>query len=490
MSGRNWLTTLTLTGLILGAIVGEFYYRRAADVDNGPARLAEHDALVARKNADDAAWTPADQARLHALRGEIGPVLSKRAFGRAASYIGSDIFMGLLKMLIMPLIVSSVIVGVTSAGDFSRLGRMAGMTFCYFFSTMLLAVALGLVLVSVIQPGRGFFDGPGGDEARATYLTMGAERRGEMEAMHATEGVDSPKTTMDALMGILIRMVPNNPVDDLARGQTLPVIVFSIFFGIILSMIGPSGRPLIDLMRALMDVMIKMTEYVLCLAPVGVFFLVGRAVAGIGLETFAQKIGVYMFTVIAGLLLHGFVVLPLILWIFGRTNPWRFTIAMREALLLAFSTASSSATLPVTIDCAQTRGGCSRRASGFVLPLGSTVNMDGTALYEAVAVVFLAQAFSGGAIPLSDLIILALTATLAAVGAAGIPEAGLTTMIIVITAVNAGGTVYIPPAAIGLILGVDRILDMTRTMINVWGDAVGARIITRREPDGGAPEAG
>jgi Na+/H+-dicarboxylate symporter len=194
------------------------------------------------------------------------------------------------------------------------------------------------------------------------------------------------------------------------------------------------------------------------------------------------------------LLLHGVVILPLLLWIFGKANPWRYFLAMKEALLLAFSTASSSATLPVTIDCARNRGGCSRRSSGFVLPLGSTINMDGTALYEAVAVIFLAQAFAGGSLPWGDKVVLALTATLAAIGAAGIPEAGLTTMLLVITAVNAGGVVYIPPAAIGLILGVDRILDMTRTMINVWGDAVGARIMTRHDvehrEDGAAAAGG
>ena len=483
MSHRNWITTLTIVGLLLGALVGEYYYRTASGVDGAAERLARHDTLVAKKLAGETEWTAADADELIQLRKTIAPVRSKRTFTTMAQYVGADIFMGLLKMLIMPLIIASVICGVTNAGDFSRLGRLAGKAFLYFFSTMLLAVVLGMTMVSLVKPGQDFFTGPGGEAERESYLRMGDERRSEMVETQASRGVEAPKGTADALLGILIRMVPNNPIADIARGQTLPVIVFSLFFGIVLSMIGARGKPLVELARALMDVMIKMTGIVLYLAPVGVFFLVGRAVAGIGIEQFAQKIGQYMLTVISALLIHGFIVLPLVLIIFGRANPFRFFIAMREAVLLAFSTASSSATLPVTIDCARTKGGCSRKASGFVLPLGSTINMDGTALYEAVAVIFLAQAFTGQAIPLGDMVVLALTATLAAVGAAGIPEAGLTTMILVITAVNTSGTIYIPPAAIGLILGVDRILDMTRTMVNAWGDAIGAKILTRTEPD-------
>ncbi len=232
-----------------------------------------------------------------------------------------------------------------------------------------------------------------------------------------------------------------------------------------------------------MATMIRMTEVVLWLAPAGVFCLVAMSVGRIGVETFTQRIGVYMFTVLAGLGIHGFIVLPLALWLITRTNPWRFLGAMRPALLMAMSTASSSATLPVTIEAARGPGGCSKRATGFVLPLGSTINMDGTALYEAVAVVFLAQAFSPVPLDWGQMIVIALTATLAAIGAAGIPEAGLTTMILVVAAVNQSGMAKIPVGAIALVLGVDRILDMCRTTINVWGDAVGARIISHSEPD-------
>jgi Na+/H+-dicarboxylate symporter len=219
------------------------------------------------------------------------------------------------------------------------------------------------------------------------------------------------------------------------------------------------------------------------LAPVGVAALVAWTVARLGVAEVAGPMGWYMVVVLAGLLLHGFVVLPAVLWVLTRENPYRFAHGMRSALLMALGTASSSATLPVTVDAAVTKGGCSKRAAGFVLPLGATINMDGTALYEAVAVVFLFQAY-GIELGMAELAIVVITATLAAVGAAGIPSAGLVTMVIVVQAVNSSlGEAHLPLAAVGLILGVDRVLDMSRTMVNVWGDAVGAKIITRIAPD-------
>ncbi|MEC8734809.1 MAG: dicarboxylate/amino acid:cation symporter, partial [Planctomycetota bacterium] len=203
-------------------------------------------------------------------------------------------------------------------------------------------------------------------------------------------------------------------------------------------------------------------------------------------ESLIGPLGGYMSTVLIGLGIHGLVVLPLILWILGRTNPYRFMFRMRKALLTAFGTDSSSATLPVTIETAIDEGGCSKRSSNFVLPLGATVNMDGTALYEAVAVVFLFQLY-GIELEFAELMIVVITATLAAVGAAGIPSAGLITMVIVIGAVNTSlagrGIEELPLSAVGVIYGVDRLLDMCRTVVNVWGDATGAKIITRLAPD-------
>ena len=213
-------------------------------------------------------------------------------------------------------------------------------------------------------------------------------------------------------------------------------------------------------------------------------------VGTIGFATIVGPLGSYIGVVLLGLLIHGLLILPLILWLLTRCNPYRFMWQMRRALLTAFGTDSSSATLPVTMDSAENEGGCSKRASNFVLPLGSTINMDGTALYEAVAVVFLFQLF-GIDLSFSELIVVVITATLAAVGAAGIPSAGLVTMVIVIAAVNAslaGSGHQLPLAAIGVILGVDRIVDMCRTTVNVWGDATAAKVMTRLAPDEAEPE--
>ena len=229
-----------------------------------------------------------------------------------------------------------------------------------------------------------------------------------------------------------------------------------------------------------------LVRWVIWLTPIGVFFLVAWTVGRIGFDSIVGPLGWYMATVLFGLAIHGFIVLPLVLWFIAGVHPFRFMWQMKRALMTAIGTDSSSATLPVTIDAAETDGECSKRAANFVLPLGATINMDGTALYEAVAVVFLFQLF-GIELEFSTLIVVVITATLAAIGAAGIPSAGLVTMVIVITAVNmnlsGSENGPLPIAAIGIIIGVDRILDMCRTAVNVWGDAVGARIITKLAPD-------
>lgn len=433
MNARRLLTILIFAGLLAGAVVGQI--------------------LHSRYGTDLPGWV--DLFRI----------------------IGKDIFMRSLRMLVIPLIISSVIVGVTSIGDFRHLGSLGGKTLAYYVTTMLAAVIVGLVLVNLMQPGVGFFQGEQGEWQKQQYLAQGAEFQ------HRADQPDRPASFGQALLGIVVQMIPENPIAAAAKGDALPTIMFSLLFGILLTTIGPSNRVVIQFFEAVMAVMIRMTELVLWLAPAGVFCLVAISVAGVGLETFTQRIGLYMFTVLAGLGIHGFVILPAALWLFARTNPFAFFWAMRPALLMALSTASSSATLPVTIETAAGPGRCSKRATGFVLPLGSTINMDGTALYEAVAVVFLAQAFSPVPLDLGQMIVVALTATLAAIGAAGIPEAGLTTMILVVSAVNQSGMAQIPPEAIALVLGVDRILDMCRTSINVWGDCVGARIMSHIEPD-------
>jgi solute carrier family 1 (high affinity glutamate transporter) protein 1 len=394
------------------------------------------------------------------------------------SFVGNTFFIGLLKMVLVPLVVSSVVVGVSSIGDPAQLGRIGGWTVLYYFGTMVVAVVIGVVLVTAVQPGKGF------DEAFRTQQTEQFEAADTDQQRRAQDA--QTQGLWGAFQNIAKQLIPSNPIGDAAAGRLLPVISFSLIMGIALTMVGERARPVLSFFDGLYAAVMRLVDAILWLAPLGVFCLVAWTVARIGTSSLVGPLGTYMLTVVAGLAVHALLVLPLVLWVFGRTNPYRFMHQMREALLTAFGTDSSSATLPVTIDIAENRGGVSKRAAGFVLPLGATVNMDGTALYEAVAVVFLFQCF-GIELGTTQLVIIVITATLSAVGAAGIPSAGLVTMVIVVQAVNnslaGGGGPQLPMAAVGIILGVDRILDMCRTTVNVWGDSVGAKIISRIAPD-------
>ncbi len=442
----SWiLTLLILVGLVLGTIAGQLLYDPEFNLSQPDSEHAHTTALA------------------------------------VFDFLGNTIFMGLLKMMIIPLVATSVVVGVTSVGDFRKLGKIGGWTLVYYVSTMLIAVTLGLCLVTAFKPGAKI------DEQRRAEAEVGfSQDTDKVEALTAKQ----QEGLMGAVRGLVSQIIPLNIVAAAAKGQPLPIIFFSIFFGVVVTMIGPRNRIIIDFFNATFEVLMKMVHAVIWLAPVGVFALLAWTVARIGLSVFASAISTYMFVVLLGLGIHGLIVLPLILKLFakvgpdGSTNPYRFMKQMRQAIMTAIGTDSSSATLPVTMECATEIGGVSKQSAGFVLPLGSTINMDGTALYEAVAVVFLAQAY-GMQLGVATLVLIAITATLAAVGAAGIPSAGLVTMVIVLDAVNSNviandPTVSpIPVAAIGLIIGVDRILDMFRTAVNVWGDAVGAKIIDR-----------
>jgi Na+/H+-dicarboxylate symporter len=362
---------------------------------------------------------------------------------------------------------------------------IGGSTLLYYFSTMLAAVILGAVLVTAIAPGVGL-----SPDAVASLQNDGAAAYETNSGLRNAMGTANEKGLAGAWMNILEQIIPTNFFAELAGGRTLGVIVFALLLGLALAASGTAGAPAIAVFQSLFDGVMRLVLWILWLTPIGVFMLVTGTVAKIGLGSIAGPLGAYMLTVLAGLALHAFVTLPLVLMIFTRTNPYAFFFKMRKALLTAFGTDSSSATLPVTIETAIDEGGCSKRSSNFVLPLGATVNMDGTALYEAVAVVFMFQLW-GIELGVGELVIVVVTATLAAVGAAGIPSAGLVTMVIVVTAVNTSlagrGIQPLPLEAIGVIIGVDRILDMCRTTVNVWGDAVGARIITRLAPDDDDP---
>ncbi|MDX1681849.1 MAG: dicarboxylate/amino acid:cation symporter, partial [Phycisphaeraceae bacterium] len=306
----------------------------------------------------------------------VGEVLF-RSYGGAVpastleglKFVGDTFFMRLLKMLLVPLVVSSVVAGVCSIGDPRKLGRVGGLTLLYYLSTMAAAVVLGVVLVTTLAPGTGV-----PESFRVEQITA-FEQSTETTAQRVRDA--SGVGLLGAAKNILHQLIPSNPVKAAAEGQLLPLITFSLILGVVLTMIGERGRPLIDLFQSLFAAMMKLVEWVLWLAPLGVFCLIAWSVARIGTASLAGPLGLYMVTVFVGLVIHALVVLPLVLWLLGRTNPYRFLWQMKDALMTAFGTDSSSATLPVTLETAQDEGGCSKRASEFVLPLGATINMDG-----------------------------------------------------------------------------------------------------------------
>ncbi len=384
------------------------------------------------------------------------------ALATAAHELGG-LWLRLLSMLVVPLIISSLITGVTSMGDLRTLGRLGGRTLAYYLGTSLLAIATGLFFVNLIHPGVG---------AELSLLEQVAQGH------QAPDVAASGGSVLSVLWRQLLHMVPKNPLEAAAEGDMLPIIFFSLLFGGFLSAarhgddVSPPGvQQIIDLFSGLFDVMMRMTLWVVSLAPIGVFGFMFYAAAASGVEAF-RALGLYALTVAAGLAVHGFITLPLLLLLLARRSPWRHARDMLPALLTAFSTASSNGTLPLTMRCVEDRAGISPKVSGFVLPLGATINMDGTALYEAVAVLFIAQAY-GVDLSLGQQLVVALTALLASVGAAGIPHAGTVMMVVVLSAVG------LPTTAVGLILAVDRLLDMARTAINVWSDSTAAAVVAR-----------
>jgi Na+/H+-dicarboxylate symporter len=356
-------------------------------------------------------------------------------------------------MITIPLIVTSLVIGVAGLGSTERIGSMFGKTLLYYFVTSAIAIAVGITLVNIIRPGIGA-ELPGGGEGGIT---------GDEQSLPSV------------FMNLLNSMIPPNPIAAMANGDFLAVITFSILVGLfIIKVGGESGKTLTSFFQAAFDVIMEMTMFIIRLAPIGVFSFILFATASQGLEVF-KTFAWYMLTVFLGLVIHGCIILPLIVYFIGKRSPWKHIKDCSPALMTAFSTASSNGTLPVTMNCVEERAGISNRISSFVLPLGATVNMDGTALYEAVAVLFIAQAYNGFVMPVEQQLIVAITALLASVGAAGIPSAGLVMMAIVLQAVG------LPLDAQGLIIAVDRVLDMCRTTVNVWSDMCGCAVLARFE---------
>ncbi len=359
------------------------------------------------------------------------------------------IFLRALKMIIVPLIVSSIISGVTGLGDAENFGRLATKTLSYYIVTSILAILTGLVLVNIIQPGVG----------------------AQFGFHQAPQNINTSAATFK---DTLLRIIPTNPLASMVQGDILPTIFFSLLFGFFITRVNePYKQQLTDFFDGFFQVMMKLTHFIILFAPIGVFALIAKIIAQTGLEAFVPLFK-YMLTVILGLVIHATITLPALLYFLGGVSPLAHFKAMSAALMTAFSTSSSSATLPLTIDCAENNAGVSNKISSFVLPLGATINMDGTALYECVAAMFIAQVY-GIHLSFVQQLVVVVTALLASIGAAGIPMAGLVMITIILKAVG------LPLEGIGLILAVDRILDMLRTSVNVWSDSCGTVLIAKSE---------
>ncbi len=375
--------------------------------------------------------------------------------------LGGEIFLNLLTMMVVPLVMASVMSGIIGLGDIRKLGRPGGFAVTYYLMTTVLAVIVGLLMVNLIQPGVG-----------VDQTTLDASLA---EGQVSTAGrEDADLGTI--LRGLVLMLFTDNLIESAAKTSLLPLIFFSIIFAGMLTTMGTRVQALTKIIVQVNEALLSFILLLMKLAPFGIFCLVtarfGEAQAGGNLGAVLQQTGAYFGTVLAGLGVHAFLTLPLILWIFTRRNPFRFMYQMSQALLTAFSTASSTATLPITMNCAVEKAKVSKQSSDFVLPLGATINMDGTALYEAAAAIFIAQAI-GFELTITSQLVIAVTATMAAIGAAGIPEAGLVTMVIVLNAVG------LPVEYIGLILSVDWLLDRFRTAVNVFGDSIGSAVVDK-----------
>uniref|UniRef100_A0AAZ3QJI6 Amino acid transporter n=2 Tax=Oncorhynchus TaxID=8016 RepID=A0AAZ3QJI6_ONCTS len=394
--------------------------------------------------------------------------LHKQYFG-----FPGEILMRMLKLVILPLIISSMITGV-AALDSEVSGKIGLRAVVYYFSTTIIAVILGIVLVMTIKPGV------------------------SQEAEHIDRTGTTPNvTTVDTLLDLVRNMFPENLLQACFQQVTvinitkdykivgsysdginvLGLIVFCVAFGLVIGKMGERGRILLEFFDALNEATMRLVQIIMCYMPVGILFLIAAKIIEVEDWEIFRKMGLYMVTVLSGLAIHSTICLPLIYFAIVRKNPYTFTLGMAQALVTALMISSSSATLPVTFRCAEENLRIDKRITRFVLPVGATINMDGTALYEAVAAIFIAQ-LNDYSLDVGQIVTISITATVASIGAAGVPNAGLVTMVIVLTAVG------LPANDVTLIVAVDWLLDRFRTMINVLGDAYGAGIVqklSRRE---------
>ena len=370
------------------------------------------------------------------------------------------LFLNALKMIVVPLVFSSIVVGVANIAAEHNFARMGIKTIAYYVFTSTLAILVGLLLVNLFQPG--LMDG---GLAKLSYLSAD-----HSDVVHNLAAHDT-----SSLFGVFLRMIPTNIVSAAAEAQLLGIIFFAAVFGFFMTRIQSSLLlSMLDFWKAFNEIMMKITLWVIKFSPYGVFALVAKVVMTSGLEVFLVLLQFFL-TVLGGLAIHFLIILPLILYIVARVNPYLYLKAMMPAVLMAFSTASSSSTLPLTMNCAKNRVGASEEATSFVLPLGATINMDGTALYECVAVIFIAQLY-GIDLGLTTQFTIVLLALLTSIGVAGVPAASLVAITLIM------GAVGLPAEGIALILAVDRVLDMCRTSVNVYSDSAAVAVVARGEP--------
>ena len=364
-------------------------------------------------------------------------------------YVVGQGFIRLMQMLVVPLVFCSLICGSMAIGDTKILGKVGVKTIGFYLVTTALAVCVALGSALLINPGRG--------------LDMDAVQKGTV----------SSTTEATSLVDTLLNIIPKNPVQSMANGDMLPIIVFALFVGIMLAKLGTRGSVVANFFSQFNDVMMEMTMAIMKIAPIGVFCLIARTFATVGFSAFAPMLK-YMGNVTLALAIQCLVVYQILLFVFTRLNPFKFIKKFLPVMGFAFSTATSNATIPMSIDTLSKKMGVSKQISSFTIPLGATINMDGTSIMQGVAVVFIAQAY-GIPLTMGNLATVVVTATLASIGTAGVPSVGLVTLAMVLNSVG------LPTEGIALIMGIDRILDMIRTAVNITGDAVCTTIVCHQE---------
>ena len=448
----HWQIIIGLVaGILVGLIINLAWTQgtwAAMGVDNVPAFLAKDSTAML------ADGTPANEDAnflAHASR-----------FIRNLNAFVGDLFMQCLKFIAVPIVLFSLIVGVSTLNNITKLSRIGGKTIAIYLLTTAVAISFGLIIANIVRPGA-FVAQETRDRLLADYRDA------------AQSGVSTAETSGDLNpWERLVDLIAANPFQAIAEGNMLQIVFLALFIGIGLSLISRAeAGPVIAFCDGMTKAVIKLVELLMLTAPIAVFALIVNVVADLGLEVLGA-LAVYSLCVVGGLALMVFAVYPLVLKIFTSVGPGRFYRAIAPAQLLAFSSASSSATLPVTMECVEKRLGVSDEVSSFVLPLGATINMDGTALYQGVAAVFIAQLYSMN-LSFGDQLAIVGTATLASIGTAGVPGAGVIMLVIVLQSVG------VPLEGIAAILGVDRLLDMCRTTCNVTGDAMVATVVASSE---------